>query len=148
MTVEIVAFVTAMGHATNILKAAIDARDESKRREALAELNSAFADVQARHLAIIQNQLTLLEEKEALKKQIADYDKWEEESARYALGEIAPGFVAYVLKLDHAPGEPAHWLCATCYKDRQTSILHPDSNGSKTFVCPRNPHHLLDCEQR
>ena len=65
--IEVTAFITALSHATNVAKAAIQARDESKRHEALAELTSAFADLQVKHLAIIQNQQTLIEQNETLK---------------------------------------------------------------------------------
>ena len=140
MTTEIVAFVTAVGHATNILKTAIDARDESKRREALSELTSAMAEISARQLAVTQNQQSLLQENEALKKKIEAYDKWEQEKERYALQSVGSGGFVYALKPAHDASDPPHWLCTNCYKDRHKSILQQagleTGDRGNYWLCP------------
>src|ERR1035437_2994770 len=147
MTTEIVAFVTALGHATNIVKTAIQARDESKRRESLSELNGAMADLQARHLAIIQNQMALLEQNESLKEKIETYDKWEQEKTKYALIQIPSGGLVYALNPTQQSGDPPHWLCTNCYAERHKSILQfaGAETGEKGYLwkCPKCGNKLI-----
>ncbi len=136
MTAEIVAFVTALGHATNIAKAAVEARDESKRREALAELTGALAELQAKHLAVIQNQLALLQQNEGLRKQLATYDQWEKEKARYKLENIGAGALVRAFHPSQPTDDPPHWICANCYEDRHKSPLQ-STEQRNDYVCPK-----------
>lgn len=136
MTTEIAAFVTSLGHATNIFKTLLQARDEAKRKEALAELREAFADLEVRHLAVIQQMHALLEQNEALKKQLAAYDKWEQESARYALEDVGAGALVRAFHPAQPSEGPAYWLCATCYESRQKSPLQRTDKVNH-YVCPK-----------
>src|ERR1035441_8901203 len=141
MTLEIASFVTALGHATNILKAAIDARDESKRREALSELTGAMTEVNARQLAVQQNQLALLQENEALKKQIAAYDEWEKQKKCYSLRTVGSGGFVYAFNPAEQTSDPPHWLCPNCYERRDKSILQfaamETGDTGKCWRCPK-----------
>lgn len=140
---EIIAFAAAVSHATNIAKAIVSTRDETKLAALNLEFTSAVLELTQKQLVLSQHQQTLLTENETLKKQLAAYERWEQESRRYQLHQLEPGILVYALKPEHAAAQPAHWLCATCYQDRKASILHPDSKGSDVLVCPRDPQHQL-----
>lgn len=141
MTIEIAAFVTALGHATNILKTAIQARDESKRREALTELMGALADLQAKHLAVIQNQQLLLEQNQSLQKKLAAYDKWEQEKVSYVLRQLPSGGLVYAFNPTQEATEPPHWICTNCYEDHHKCILQlagaETGEAAYLWTCPR-----------
>lgn len=133
---------------TGITKGLLDAHIQVKINDVAIELQGAIIDLQSKVAAVQAEYQEALRAKEETEKQLVAYEQWERESARYAMKEMSPGVVAYALKPDCAAGEPTHWICATCYKDRKVSILHPASKGSNVWVCPRVPGHILDLEER
>lgn len=135
MTTEIIAFATALSHATNIAKAAIQARDDSKRIEALTELNGALSDLHVKHLAVVQNQQSLLEANEALKRQIAAHDKWEQEKARYRLENVGAAAIVFALDPAKAAGEALHWLCPRCYEGRKRGFFQKHGKVLNHYRC-------------
>lgn len=135
MTTEILAFATAVSHVTNIAKAAIQARDESKRNEALTELNGALAELTVRHLEIAQKQQALLEQNEDLKNKIVAYDKWEQEKTRYRLENVGAGAIVRSLNPAHAAGEPLHWLCPHCYESRKKGFFQSHGRTYNHYKC-------------
>jgi hypothetical protein len=145
---EIFAFVTAVGHAVNIAKAIVDTRDATKLGELTLQFITAVLDIAQKQLALTEGYQATLDANKDLKQKLAAYDRWEQECQRYERHQPEPGFVVYALKPEHASGQKPHWLCATCYHDRETSILHPLSKGANMWVCPRDPEHALDMEER
>jgi len=135
MTIEIAAFITALGHATNIAKALVYERDEAKRNAAYSELIGALADTKTQYLAIVEDKQKLLESNEDLKKRIAEYDKWEHEKTRYSLQNVGAGVVVYVLDPDKARGEALHWLCTHCYENRKKGFLHRHGKIPNHYKC-------------
>jgi hypothetical protein len=145
---EIVAFIGAVRHVTNIAKAFVDVRDEAKRSSLQVELNGAILDLQSKISVIQSSYQSLLDANEALKKQLVEYERWDQNSARYSLQPVVPGIFAYRLKSGDSSGEPDHWLCAACYNKREKSILQRSSKGSDIFVCPRDQNHMLVTDER
>lgn len=129
------------------MKAAIQARDETKRLETLTELNGAMAELQAKHLAVIQNEQALLEQNEKLRSQLAAYDKWEYEKMRYALRQLPSGGFIYALSPGKAMCEPPHWLCTNCYEERHKSILQlggkETGESAYVWVCPKCKNKIM-----
>jgi hypothetical protein len=144
---EIIAFAGAVSHVTNIAKAIFDTRDELKLRELKLEFSAALLDLHHKQLKIAQDYQAVLESNEAIKKQLATYEQWQQESDRYKLHQLEPGIFVYALKPEFATTQPAHWLCTTCYQDRQKSILHRQSKGSDILICPRDPAHQLNTDE-
>ena len=138
---EIAAFVTALGHATNIAKALIHARDEAKRSDLAVEFNQALIDVQTKQLAVVEKNQALLAANEALNKKLAEYDQWEKEKTKYVLRQLPSGGFVYALDPAQKPSDPPHWICAHCYQDHCKSILQTAGieTGERThlWVCPR-----------
>ncbi len=135
MTTEIAAFITALRHATDIVKTAIQSRDERKRQDALAELKGAFAELQVRHLAVAQSQQALLEQNEALKEQLAAYDKWEQEKTRYKRENVGAGVIVLSLDPAQASGEALHWLCPHCYEGRKKGVFQRFGRVPNHYRC-------------
>jgi hypothetical protein len=143
---ELYPFIVAVGHVTNVAKAIVQARDQAKLSSLQVELNGAILDLQGKISGIQADYQQLLERNESIKRQLVAYERWDQESARYSLQELAPGIMAYGLKPDHAAGEPKHWLCPTCHSERKKSILQPQGKGSGTFNCPRGHPPILTDE--
>jgi hypothetical protein len=127
---EFAAAYSALTHIAGIAKGLFQTHAQVKINDVAIELQGAILDLQAKLSGIHSQYQEMLKAKENTEKKLVAYEQWERESARYAMKEMAPGTVAYALKPDCAAGEPTHWLCPTCYKNRQASILHPDSKGS------------------
>jgi hypothetical protein len=131
---------------TNLGKAILNTRDEIKAQELKLEFNNALLDLHEKQLSIVKECQTILAENEAMKKQLAAFERWDQESARYQLHQLVPGILVYALKSEFQTTEPAHWLCPACYQDKQKSILHRQTKGSDVWICPRNQEHRLDID--
>ena len=141
--IEITAFATAVSHAFDIAKTIMEARDAAKIRELKLEFTTALMDVTQKQLALTQAYQTTLDSNEALNKQIAAYERWEQESQRYKLHQLEPGILVYALKPEHAPTQPTYWLCAACYHQGKKSMLQRASKGSETWTCPCDQNHAI-----
>lgn len=58
-----------------------------------------------------------------LEQQIADMEDWKGEKERYQLKAVDTGAFAYMHKPGMENGEPAMWLCQTCFEKRHKSPL-------------------------
>ena len=148
MTSALLAFFGAANNATNILKAVLETRDKIKLGELHLKFTEALLELESHQLSVTQSYQALATENESLKKQIAAYERWDQESQRYELHELAPGIHVYALKQEHASGHPVYWLCAACYNDGKKSMLKPQCKGSDILECPRDTGHWLLLEER
>ena len=133
---------------TGIAKGLLDTHIQVQVNDVAIELQGAIIDLQSKVSAVQTDYQQALRAKEESEKKLVAYERWEQESARYRLHELESGIFVYALRDAGASGEPAHWLCATCYQDRQKSILHRESKGSDVLVCPRDPQHQLITDER
>jgi len=106
-------------------------------KEAIAGIQDSLLDVQSKLLAAQSQYEALAEVKRQLEHKIVQYEKWDTDAARYALKEIAGGMFVYVLKPDHAAGEPIHWLCPNCFQKREKSILIKPGVDWLNYKCHR-----------
>src|SRR5437016_5529588 len=95
---EIVAFAAAVSHAVKIAKAIVDTRDATKLAALKLEFTTALLELHTKQLGVAQDQQSLLDEIKSLKEQLAAYKRWEQESQRYQLHQLAPGILVYALK--------------------------------------------------
>lgn len=75
-----------------------------------------------------------------LEKEIARFQAWEREKARYLLTDFGGQTYAYLLKPESADGEPSHRICANCCQSGHKSILQflsHSAEGQDWFKCPR-----------
>lgn len=133
---EIFALITAAGHLTNVAKTAFQTHSKVETDAARIELGEAIIELQSKIAALQTSYQSIWESNEALKKQLASFEKWDEESARYSLISVGgDGACAYEPKHE-VPGEAPHWLCPTCFEDRRKSILQP-RNLMGNYKCPK-----------
>ena len=97
-------------------------------------------------IAIQQTSLELYAESEKARRIIGELnaeivarDKWDQESSRYELKEVAPSLTVYSLRPEYEATETPHWLCTGCHTKRQKGIFTLVSQAGKTdkeFRCP------------
>jgi len=131
------AAIGSLQSAADIAKGMIGLRDTAMIQGKVIELQSAILSAQGGALAAQSEQFTLIEKIRGLEKQIADLEAWNAQKDRYALNEISPGALAYVVKVSAQKGEPAHAICANCYEHGRKSILQwsESAYGTLYFKC-------------
>lgn len=79
-----------------------------------------------------------------LEEKIMQLEDWFKIEARYKLWEIMPIRFAYRLKLEFVDaGEPFHYICSNCFREKEKSILQKFRQDRKGmgrlhgFVCPK-----------
>lgn len=132
---KITAFVAAVGQVTTIAKAFWKAGDDAKRARLEVEFSHAVLELHQKQLAVVEDYQVVLESNVALKKQLADYDKWEQERTRYSLCDVGSGTMVRVLDPDKARGEPLHWLCTHCYESRKKGFFHKHGRVFNHYKC-------------
>jgi hypothetical protein len=125
--------------AKDLAEAMIGLRDAQAFQAKAIEFQSAIMDAQNSVFAANEERTALLQEIAGLKEQLARYEAWEAEKARYRLERLEPGVFVYTLKPDMAAGEPAHHICQTCFQRGKKAILHSDEH--------RNGVHHLSCTE-
>lgn len=130
---------TSLKAAKDIATAAMELRDSTAFIVEVGKLNAQIVDAMNSIFAIQQDRATLVDRVERLEKQIIQMEDWEAEKARYEMKAV-PGsaVIAYCVKEDEDIGEPAHWLCPTCYQRAKKSILQPETRfpgRSSVLVC-------------
>lgn len=114
---------TSFAHLNTLVKTFFEARDRTINLEQVNALQSEIASVYTGYLAMQQQYLSLVAEKDNLEKEIANFKAWENEAKRYKLIQIQVGVLAYALKESDANGEPPHWICADCCNKGKKFIL-------------------------
>lgn len=122
--------VAAIGGAVSGLKAALDIgkgiqalNTSTEVKTKTGELLDAVVDARYKLMEAADTQAALLGEIKQLKEQIADFERWDSEKERYQLKAIDTGAFAYMHKPGMEEGEPAIWLCQTCFEKRHKSPL-------------------------
>lgn len=102
------------------------------------ELQQIILSAQSSALSAQSEHFSLLEKIRHLEKEIAQVKAWETEKQRYKLSSPWEGALTYSLKESMANGEPAHWICTSCYEDGRKSILNPIKSKDTWYllVCP------------
>jgi hypothetical protein len=87
------------------------------------ELNQKIIEAQHQLFAANATQSALAERIRDLESQLARLQVWDTQKRRYKLATPFPGCVVYALQKAMSDGEPAHYLCASCYQRGEKSIL-------------------------
>ena len=129
--------VSGLKTASDIAKGLLDLKTLAEVQGKVIELQSAILSAQSSALSATSEQAGMAEEIRALKTQIASLQRWDEERQRYKLVRPFDATTVYALKPSFANGDPAHWLCTTCYENGRKSILNPRTNSNHwaTLVC-------------
>ena len=130
--------ITGLKTASDIAKGFLELKSIADVQGKVIELQSAILSAQSSALAANSAQAEMVTKISTLKEEIASIKEWEAQKQRYKLVNPWSGAVVYSLKESMANGEPAHWICTSCYEGGRKSILNPIQNKEGWFllVCP------------
>jgi hypothetical protein len=120
---------------------------DAETKKAIAGIQDSLLDVQSKLLTAQSQYEALAEVKRELEQKIMQYEKWDSESTRYELKELAAGIFVYALKPDETRGEPLHWLCPNCFQQRQKSILEKPGVDYLNYKCHRRSFDVVPTSQ-
>lgn len=110
--------------AFDLLKVAVDARDQLKLQAAMAELQSKLMDSMSAGLAAAEKAAALQAQLLGLEREKAEIERQLREREQYALHELVPGAFVYASKLvAQGNGVPLHYLCQPCFDKGVKSVL-------------------------
>lgn len=145
--IEIAGALTGAKTLLDMAKAALDARDDAKVRQALIDAQGQLLEAMSAALDIKTRASALFEQLEAAKGEVRELKAQIEDRARYALTEIRPGAHAYASKpAQEGQGEPAHYLCQPCYDKGVKSVLRsepPREGRNGSYTCPAAQQHTI-----
>ena len=133
MLAEITAALSAIKTGSDIARdmAGADSLDHTRGRT--PELYGAMDEIQHRLAAMQLAYASLLEERDALAREVEEIRQSRMERERYVLHQLPQGGLVYRFKASRESGAVPHDLCVHCYEGGVKSILQP--NGSH-LVCP------------
>lgn len=130
--------IASINHANQIIKAVLDARDKHSNLEQFITLQTEIATINTGYIALTQQNQSLLAEIDNLKKEITNFEEWDNQKKRYKLYSPWDSAVVYAITESQSNGEPPHWICAECYNSRKRSFLNSRKNrdsGYEEFFC-------------
>lgn len=123
MIAEITGALGGLKAAMDITKGLNAAAGAVALNDAKIGLQSAILDAQSSLLAAQETQTANLRRIEQLEQEIVGLKDWSAEKERYHLVDVWRGAMAYMPKPGMENGEPAHWLCATCFNHGRKSFM-------------------------
>jgi len=133
MLADITAALGAIKTGSEIARDMAGALSPDETRAKAPELYGAMAEIQHRLAAMQLAYGALLEERDALAREVEEVRQARMERERYVLHQLPQGGLVYRFKTSRESGAVPHDLCVHCYEGGLKSILQP--NGSH-LVCP------------
>ena len=133
MLADITSALAAIKTGSDIARQLASAQSLDDARQKTPELFGAMAEIQHRLAAMQLAYAALLEERDALAREVDDVRQARLERERYALHALPQGGLVYRFKASRESGAVPHDLCVHCYEGGVKSILQP--NGPH-LVCP------------
>lgn len=116
-------------------KAVHDVDVRIRINEAVNDLHDDITRLRLQISAITTEKEAKEAEVRALKAELIDRQRWDEESARYRLHELAAGIFVYAIKPERQAGEPPHYLCQKCFTEKIKSIVQATVVGGPNYEC-------------
>lgn len=138
----ILGVLSSLTNALSLAKTVLYARDESKRAEAIREIEERLISSQGILLSVQQDKLSLMEENGRLKDEIAEMKRHSAKSKEYPLTEIATGLFVRTPKEGMKSPVNSHKLCANCFEKGIYSSLKQDY-----FTVSGDNHWRLTCNE-
>jgi len=133
MLAQITAALGAIKSGSDIARDMAGAQTLDETRGMAPQLYGAMAEIQHRLAAMQLAYAALLEERDALVREVDEFRQLRMERERYVLHQLPQGGLVYRFKASRESGAVPHDLCVHCYEGGLKSILQP--NGSH-LVCP------------
>lgn len=110
--------------ALDIVKVAVQARDDAKAQAAIAELSDRLTTVSIALIDAIERQRGLQESLAARDEENAELKRQIQARETYLLHELRPGlFVRRFQQLASRPEQPLHYLCQRCFEEGHHLVL-------------------------
>lgn len=139
---SIASAISSLKSAIDLVKSFYGLHSESEISTATGKLNQALLETQNLVFAAYATQATLINRVRELESEITRMKDWNTEKQRYKLAAPFPGCMVYAVQKSMCNGEPAHYLCATCYNKGEASILQcreggrtKEGNQHSSFFC-------------
>ena len=118
---------TSLKTALDIVKGFKNIKSDAEMQSKISELLGALIDVQNGAISANEAQFVMQERIRELEAQLRNLDDWEQQKDRYVLVSPwrGPAQVNALKQSCAAEGEPAHYLCPTCFLKSQRIILSP-----------------------
>jgi hypothetical protein len=121
----------------------VSTSDAAKRNAQLIEFQNSLIGLQSLIASVQQENSTLIRQKSDAEEELKRMKNWEGQKQRYSLAAPFSGCMVMALKKSMSDGQPAHYLCASCFQKDKASILQsrearPRKEGGRvtgSFVC-------------
>ena len=149
MLAEMTSLITSTKAAYDIAKGVSTLQSEVDRNQAVSKILEVLVSVQFQASSVLAKMNELEVEKHELTKKLLELESWSKTEKKYQLKEIASGVFIYEHQPVNESSEPLHWLCATCFQDRQKSILQrkQKSVGGIIYICHKCQSEIRDHSQ-
>ena len=130
--------VTGLKTAGDIIMGLAKLRTITEVQANAIDLQQIILGVQSSLLSAQSEQMGFLKQIRELKTEVEGLKAWDLQRQRYKLTNPWDGAVTYTLRQSMANGEPAHWICTSCYEVGRKSILNPVKGRDSWYllVCP------------
>jgi hypothetical protein len=125
---------SALKNLVDIVKSFLPSGKANKNKLDDSSLNKALIDAQSAILAMQDLYAALLDEKQELKKKVAQLEAWDEEKEDYELRELAPGVLAFAYAPKGESTQPFHWLCEKCFQENKKAILQSQNQLTQPMM--------------
>jgi predicted RNA-binding Zn-ribbon protein involved in translation (DUF1610 family) len=134
-TSAITAILPALNQAVKTVTGVVGLIKDVETKQKVIELQSAILDLHERVRSAQTEQDELLKSKNELERKLAEYERWDKESACYELRALVDGIFVYALKAENKGNGPEHFLCPNCFGERKLSIVHHPRAGYSNYIC-------------
>ena len=139
---DVMAGVTAVKQAYELIKVIKESHDESVIKKAAGDLSEKITDLQLLNAELSGLYQTEREAVVKLKDEKAKIEAFAVNAENYDIFTMEGGSVVYRSKNLAESSTPHHYLCAHCYQEQTISILQPSTERNRSagfFVsyCPR-----------
>ncbi|HHT1062311.1 TPA: hypothetical protein ACTYAA_001709 [Citrobacter freundii] len=129
--------VDTIKNALEIIRKAIQVKDEIAADRAAADIYSKLNAVQSQLLSLYSEYESISRVKDSLENELEKLKRDKVELARYELHSLPAGSIVYRLKPEHQSTELVHCLCPVCFGNNIKSMLQVGNyvNSHSTLQC-------------
>ena len=121
---EIAAALSSIKAGLELAKVAMEARDDTKIKDAMHDLNGRLYEAMSSALTMAEKSAALQSQLRTLESEKADLQSKLDERGLYNLHAIKPGVLVYASQPPDERGQPPeHYLCQSCYDKGIKSVL-------------------------
>ena len=135
---EIAAALSATSGAIKLLKGINDTAKKVEINEIVIDLQGTLIDLNGKILDIQSEYEKLTNIKCDVEAKLREEKERNDDRSQYELHQVGSGKLVYNFV---GSGRPAHYLCATCFDQKEKSILQVTEQGQTFYECGRSVDH-------